>query len=72
MKGWIKVYSADEEYQAAIVKALLENNGLNPVMVDRKDDGFRIGYAELYTAPQEADRALEIIITSNASNKEQS
>lgn len=62
--GWIKVFSANEEYQAEVIKSLLENNGLLPVLLDKKDDEFRIGVAEIYVAPQEAEKA-KTIITEN-------
>ena len=61
VEGWLKIYSADEEYQAEVIRSLLENNGLHPVILDRKDDEFRLGYAEVYVAPEEAERAKEII-----------
>jgi putative signal transducing protein len=61
VEGWFKIYSADEEYQAEVIKSLLENNGLKPVLLDKKDDEFRIGFAEVYVAPEEAEQAKEII-----------
>jgi hypothetical protein len=61
--GWIKVYSSSEEYQAEIIKSLLIESGLSPVILDRKDDSFRIGNVDVYTAPEEAEKALEIIDT---------
>jgi len=61
VEGWLKVYSADEEYQAEVIKHLLENSGLHPVILDRKDDEFRLGFAEVYVSPEEADRAFDII-----------
>lgn len=61
MEGWKKIYSAKEEYQAQVVKSLLSRSSLNPVIMDRKDDEFGIGYAEVYVAPEEADKALQII-----------
>jgi len=59
--GWIKVYSANEEYQAEVIKSLLENNGFLPVLLDKKDDEFRLGVAEVYVAPQEAEKAKALI-----------
>jgi len=61
VEGWMKIFSGKEEYQAELIKSLLEKNGLNPVLLDRKDDGFRLGYAEVYVAPEEAENALQII-----------
>jgi len=65
LEGWTKVYTATEEYQAEIIKSLLSNNGLNPIMLDKKDDGFRIGNAEIYTKREEAKKAFEIIKTND-------
>ena len=65
-KNWIKVYTASEEYQAQLIVSLLEKYELHPVMMDKKDDEFRIGYAEVYVAQEEEERAVEII----ESNKE--
>ncbi len=59
--GWIKVFTADEEYQAEVIKSLLTNNGLLPVLLDKKDDEFRLGVAEVYVAPEEAEKAKAVI-----------
>jgi hypothetical protein len=59
--GWIKVFSAGEEYQAEVIKSLLENNGLLPVLLDKKDDEFRLGVAEVYVSPEEAEKAKAVI-----------
>ena len=61
IEDWIVVYKADEEYQAEVVKHLLENAGLHPVLVDKKDDEFRIGTAMVYVAPEEVERAKEVL-----------
>ena len=65
-EGWLKIFSADEEYQAEVIKSLLENNGLHPVLLDAKDDGFRLGYAEVYVAPEEAEKAKAVIAENQA------
>ena len=61
IENWIRVYQVDEEYQAEIVKSLLEKYDLHPVLMDRKDDEFRLGFAEIFVAPEEAKKAMEII-----------
>ena len=60
-EGWLKIFVADDEYQAEVIKSLLENNGLHPVMLDAKGDAFRLGVAEVYVAPEEAEKAKEVI-----------
>jgi len=68
--GWINIYSGKEEYQAKVIKSLLEQNDLNPVILDKKDDEFRIGYAEVYVAPEEAEKAQQIIKENQVSENE--
>ncbi len=60
-EGWLKIYSGEEEYQANVIKSLLENNGLHPVLLDKKDDEFRLGWADIYISAAEAEKAKEII-----------
>ena len=60
-EGWVLVYQADEEYKAEINKQLLEDSELHPVVMDRKDDEFRIGNVEVYVSPFEAEIALRLI-----------
>jgi hypothetical protein len=60
-EGWICIYRADEEYKAEIIKQLLEKQELHPVMMDHKDDEFRIGQVELYISPQEYETAKMVI-----------
>ncbi len=59
--GWILIYQADEEYKAEVIRQLLENNNLHPVLLDQKDDGFRIGEVRIYVSPLEAEEAKNII-----------
>ena len=58
---WIKIYDSDEEYQAKLIKDLLENHGLHPVLLDKKDDEFRLGHAEVYVSKEEAEKAASVI-----------
>lgn len=66
-EGWIKIYMSSEEYQAILIKKLLEGAGLHPVLMDKKDDEFLIGYAEVYVAGEEGERARKIIDDNRAS-----
>jgi putative signal transducing protein len=66
-EGWIKIYKSTEEYQAILIKELLEGSGLHPVLMDRKDDEFLIGEAEIYVSGEEAERARKVIEDNQAS-----
>jgi len=66
-EGWIKIYKSSEEYQAVLILELLEASGLHPVLMDKKDDEFLIGEAEVYVAGEEVERAREVIELNQAS-----
>lgn len=55
------VHRSAHEYQASVVKDLLEKHGLHPVILDRKDDEFLIGEVEVFVAPEEEADARQII-----------
>jgi hypothetical protein len=59
--GWSVVYRSGHEYQAALVVEILEQHGLHPVLLDKKDDEFHIGEVEVYVAPEEAEKAIAVI-----------
>ena len=60
-EGWIKVYDSGEEYQAVLIKELLERHGLHPVLMDRRDDEFMIGDAQVFVSVEEQQEALRVI-----------
>ena len=59
---WQKVYSTELKYRAEIVRAVLEDKGLHPVVVDRQDTMYQqFGLIEVYVAPENVLRALKIV-----------
>ncbi|MDF9800091.1 hypothetical protein OKW21_005354 [Catalinimonas alkaloidigena] len=58
---WQKVYTTHMMYRAEIVKAVLEDHHLNPVLVDKQDTSYHFGTIELYVAPDEVINAMKII-----------
>ena len=61
VEGWVSVYKTAQEYQASLVKDILEKHGLHPVVLDRKDDEFMIGEVDVFVAPEEASEARAIL-----------
>ena len=62
MGKWQKVFSAPEAYKAEIVKDILESNGLNPVIVNKKDSAYtNLGQFEVHVAADEVIKSLNII-----------
>ncbi len=66
IEGWSVVYRSAFEYQASMVMEILEQQGLHPVLLDRKDDEFHIGDVEIYVAPEEAEQAAKVILENVA------
>lgn len=61
MDNWQKVYDDNSEHRASIVKAILEDNDLNPVLVNKKDTSYQFGSFEVHVAPDNVMKALKII-----------
>ena len=61
MSNWQKVYFDKTEYRAEIVRAVLEDNGLQPVLINKKDSTYHLGQFEVHVAPGNVIRSLIII-----------
>lgn len=61
MSNWQKVYSDRSNHRANIVLAVLNDFGLQPVILDKKDTSYQLGYYEVHVAADEVIRAIKII-----------
>ncbi len=61
MGNWQKVYFNTLEYRAEIVRAVLEDHGLQPVLVNKKDSTYHLGQFEVHVAPENVIKSLIII-----------
>ncbi len=61
MDEWQKVYQDNQQYRAEIVKAILAENDLDLVLVDKKDSAYQFGHFEVHVAADHVMRALKII-----------
>lgn len=61
MEEWIKIYSFESQYQADIIRAILQQNDVKAVTVNAKDSLFLIGEYELYVTKDFEKKALAII-----------
>ena len=66
VEGWYKVFKSTEEFEAVIIKELLEENGLHPVLLNQKDSEFLLGDVGVFVAPEEGEMALEVIETNQS------
>ena len=62
MSNWKKVYSSEFEYRAKIVNDILEEAGLNPVMLNKRDSSYNnFGNYEVTVSSDNIILALKII-----------
>jgi len=64
-KDWVKVYSHSQLYNVELVKAVLKDNGIESVVINKKDRAYLFGEAELYTLADDALKAKHIISKHN-------
>ena len=61
MKNWQVVYKSENTHRAEIVRAILEDKNLNPVLISKKDSNYHFGLFEVYVSPDNVIPALKII-----------
>mgnify|MGYP003669870828 CR=1 FL=1 len=62
MENWQKVYSSGMLHRAEIVKAVLEDSGLMPVVVNKQDSLYNnFGNYEVLVKTDEVLKAMKII-----------
>ena len=60
-KVWQKVFEDTSVHRAEIVKAILEGEGFNPVIVDLKDSSYHFGKFEVRVSSMYVMEALRAI-----------
>ncbi|MAJ50665.1 MAG: hypothetical protein CMB82_03490 [Flammeovirgaceae bacterium] len=60
-KVWQKVFEDTSAHRAEIVRAILETEGLNPVIVDLKDSSYHFGKFEVRVDSMHVLEAIGII-----------
>lgn len=61
MRDWQAVFKDDREYRADIVKAVLDDQGMAPVKINKKVSAYGFGNFEIFVAPDYVLRAIKII-----------
>jgi hypothetical protein len=61
-KGWKKVYFSGDEFQVLMAHDLLEENGINSVVMNQKDSSYTtFGDVELYIDERDEKESLQIL-----------
>ena len=59
--NWERVYSSTFEHKVGIVKAVLADNGIEAVVVNKKDSFYLFGEIELHVQAENVIKAIKII-----------
>ena len=58
----VKIYSSNNSNQALIIKQMLEENGINVVLLNKQDSSYLMfGPIELYVNKNEIDKAKKLL-----------
>ena len=61
-KNWKKVYFSGDQFKVMIARDILEENGINSVIMNQKDSSYNsFGDVELYIEEQNEEEALRIL-----------
>lgn len=61
-KDWVLVFETNEEYQAEIAREILENDGIDGVIINKKDlSSLAFGPIELYVHKDYAEKSIELL-----------
>ena len=61
-KGWKEVYMTAHEYKAEMAKEILENEGINVVIMNQKDTAYQtFGEISVYVAEADEERAIGLL-----------
>ena len=66
-KDWQLVYSAKSAIDAEMMRGMLENAGIEAVVMNKQDSSYLFGDVEIYVGKELFDRAVEIL--KNAENE---
>jgi hypothetical protein len=68
-KDWTVVYRAGDEYQANILKGMLEENGIESVIINQKDSVYLIGDTLLYVRKDNYDKARQLVLDTEENSQ---
>ena len=64
-KGWQRIYFTDKLHLAQIAKSILEDNGIESVIMDKRDSSLKIGEVELFVKEDDMTLAKFLLQSNN-------
>lgn len=65
--NWTNVYSTNMEYEANLLREVLQDNGIEAVVVNQTDSMYKFGEYVIDVKPEKADDARKLIEEYNQS-----
>jgi len=59
--NWVKVFSSSKSYLVEITKSVLEEEGIESVIINQIDSAYLFGESDLFVKNEDALTALQII-----------
>ena len=61
-ENWVKIFASKDLLQAKLAEDILKQNGIESHIASKPDSAIpSLGEAELYTLPEKAERAVELL-----------
>ena len=61
MKNWTAIYTTDKMYLAELAKQMLADNGIEAVVISKKDSSYKFGDIEVFVNRDNVIKALLLI-----------
>lgn len=60
--NWTSIYSTDKVWQAEIAKQILFDNGIEAVVINKKDSSYMaFGDVEVYVSQEDSEKGKELL-----------
>jgi hypothetical protein len=60
--NWVKIYTVSQEYEAEMIKGILDENEIGCVIVNKKDSAYLFGEIEIYVDVEDTFIAKQFIL----------
>lgn len=60
-KNWVKVFSSTKAYLVELTHGILEEEGIESVIINKIDSAYLFGESELFVNEEDSIKALQII-----------
>ncbi len=62
--GWVKIYTSQDFFKSELVRQVLAENNIEPIIINKQGFPYQLGEVEVYIHEDQFQKALEIIITN--------